>query len=119
MSRSSMPDGFFFRDILWFGDSASPQTAVARGFVVEPAELDALDEEAKADLMDRLRVLLITLGQPYTLQVGFQVGKAYFAELERLKKRPKRSRISGATAGRFGTEPSATSGTARPWRKGA
>lgn len=87
LSRWGMPDGFFLNDVLWFGDAGCAQVAVSRGFVVEPAELDALDEAAKADLIERLRVLLATLGQQYALQVRFQVVSDYFAELERYRKK--------------------------------
>ena len=73
ISREGMPNGFFLHDLLWFGDGGSEQTAVSRGFIVEPAEMDSMDEEAKSDLCDRLRYLLAALGEEYTLQCRYMV----------------------------------------------
>jgi hypothetical protein len=41
ISGEGMPNGFFLKDLLWFGDDGSEQTAVSRGFIVEPAETDS------------------------------------------------------------------------------
>jgi hypothetical protein len=83
ISREGMPNGFFLKDLLWFGASGSEQTAVSRGFLVVPGERDSLDEDSQVDLVDRLRVLLATLGTGYTLQVRLLICSDYSAELER------------------------------------
>lgn len=71
--RDGMPNGFFFRDLLWFGDSGSSSVAVSRGFQIVPGERNSLDDEAQDDVVSRLRVLLATLGTEYTLQAKFLV----------------------------------------------
>ena len=78
-----MPNGFFLNDLLWFGDSASEQTAVSRGFIIEPGERDSMDELAAEDLIDRLRVLLATLGPEYSLQCRYLVCSDYSDVLDR------------------------------------
>jgi type IV secretion system protein TrbE len=85
ISREGMPNGFFLKNLLWFGDSASEKTAVARGFIVVPGERDSLDDDAQMDVVDRLRVLLATLGAEYTLQVKLLICSDYSAELERYR----------------------------------
>jgi hypothetical protein len=80
--RDGMPNGFFFRDLLWFGDSGSSSVAVSRGFQIVPGERNSLDDEAQDDVVSRLRVLLATLGTEYTLQAKFLVCSDYSAELE-------------------------------------
>lgn len=73
ISRSGMPNGFFFDDLLWFGESGSKRTAVARGFIVEPPELEILDEQSKEDLSNRLRLLLVAVAEEYMRQVKYLV----------------------------------------------
>lgn len=77
LSRGGMPDGFFFSNVLWFGDAGSKRVAVARGLTVEPDQLDALDEPFQAHLCERLRQLIASLGQEYTLQVRQVSGGDY------------------------------------------
>jgi hypothetical protein len=62
ISLQGMPNGFFFKNLLWFGDSSSNETGVARGFIIIPGERDSLDDDSQIDLIDRLRVLQATLG---------------------------------------------------------
>ena len=83
--REGMPNGFFLNDLLWFGDGGSEQTAVSRGFIVEPAEMDSMDDEAKSDLSDRLRYLLAALGEEYTLQCRYMVCSDYSEMLDKYK----------------------------------
>jgi type IV secretion system protein TrbE len=85
VSREGMPNGFFLNDLLWFGDGGSEQTAVSRGFIIEPAELDSMDDEAKSDLSDRLRYLLAALGEEYTLQCRYMVCSDYAEVLDKYK----------------------------------
>jgi hypothetical protein len=85
ISREGMPNGFFLHDLLWFGDGGSEQTAVSRGFIVDPGEMDSMDEEAKSDLSDRLRYLLAALGEECTLQCRYMVCSDYSEVLERYK----------------------------------
>jgi hypothetical protein len=77
VSREAMPDGFFLNDLLWYGDTNSDQTAVSRGFSIIPSERDGMDEDAQADLIERLRVLLAVLGNEYTIQGKLLVGSDY------------------------------------------
>ena len=86
LSRAGMPNGFFWDDLLWFGDAGSAKTAVSRGFIVEPDEHEVLNDEAKLDLSDRLRVLLATLGEEYALQVKYLVCSDYAEVLERYRR---------------------------------
>jgi type IV secretion system protein TrbE len=85
ISREGMPNGFCFNDLLWFGDGGSQQTAVSRGFLIEPAEMDSMDEEAISDQSDRLRHLLAALGDEYTLQARYMVCSDYSEVLARYK----------------------------------
>ena len=85
ISREGMPNGFFLNDLLWFGDGGSEQTAVSRGFIVEPAEMDSMGDEAKSDLSDRLRYLLAALGEEYTLQCRYMVCSDYSEVLDKYK----------------------------------
>src|SRR5262249_953633 len=79
VQHRQMPIGFFLYDLLWFGDAGSEQTAVSRGFVVEPTEMDSMDDETKSDLSDRLRYLLAALCEEYTLHNRRPIGKAIVA----------------------------------------
>jgi type IV secretion system protein TrbE len=85
IKRTGLPNGFFLRDILWFGDNASDQTAVAKGFLLIPGERDSLDDDSQEDLVDRIRVLLATLGTEYTVQVKSLICSDYSVELERYR----------------------------------
>ena len=85
ISREGMPNGFFLNDLLWFGDGGSEQTAVSRGFTIEPAEMDSMDDEARNDLSGRLRYLLATLGDEYTLQARYLVCSDYSEVLDKYR----------------------------------
>src|SRR5215469_210669 len=86
ISRFGMPNGFFFDNLLWFGDAGSAKTAVSRGFIVEPPELDGLDDDSKVDISDRLRVLLATMGEEYQLQIKYLAYSDYSDVLERYQR---------------------------------
>jgi hypothetical protein len=58
---------------------------MCRGFIVDPAEMDSMDEEAKSDLSDRLRYLLAALGEEYTLQCRYMVCSDYSEVLDNYK----------------------------------
>jgi hypothetical protein len=83
ISRNGMPNGFFLHDLLWFGDGGSEQTAVSRGFVIEPAEMDAMDDEAMDDLSTRLRYLVAGLGDDYTIQARYLICSDYSEVLDK------------------------------------
>lgn len=85
ISRSGMPNGFLLKNLVWFGDAATPRTAIARGFFIEPNEIDSLDLEFKDDLVDRLRQLIRLCGDEYTIQVRKVVGSDYRAHLANYK----------------------------------
>ena len=85
ISREGMPNGFFLNDLLWFGDGGSEQTAVSRGFIIEPAEMDSMDEEAMDDLSTRLRYLVASVGEDYTIQLRYLACSDYSEVLERYK----------------------------------
>jgi len=87
ISRSGMPNGFFFPDgLLWYGDAGSKKTAVSRGFIVEPLELDNLDASAKIDVSERLCGLIASLGTEYTMQVKYLVCMLWNAIAGRRKR---------------------------------
>jgi type IV secretion system protein TrbE len=86
ISRAGMPNGFLFRNLIWYGDAASKEVAVSRGLTVEPGEMDTLEESSLLDLTDRLRVLQATLGEGYTLQVRHAVGSDFTDVLEPYQK---------------------------------
>ena len=86
ISRFGMPNGFFFDNLLWFGDAGSAKTAVSRGFIVEPPELDVLDDDSKVDISDRLRVLLATMGEEYQLQMKYLAYSDYSDVLEQYQR---------------------------------
>lgn len=77
ISPYGMPNGFFFKDLLWFGEPASTQVAVSRGFYIEAPEQSTMDESMLAHLSDRLRQIGGTLGREYTMQVKHSVGRDY------------------------------------------
>src|ERR1700758_5249040 len=73
ISRSGMPNGFFLNDLIWFGDGASNKTAISRGFIVEPGEINAFSVQQLNDLHERLRILLGILGEEYALQIQWSI----------------------------------------------
>jgi hypothetical protein len=77
-----MPNGFFLNDLIWFGDGASKRTAVSRGFMVEPGEINAFSVAQLNELHERLRILLGILGEEYTLQIQWSIDSDYRHELE-------------------------------------
>src|SRR5580700_11760269 len=88
ISRSGMPNGFFFSDgLLWYGDAGSKKTAVSRGFIVEPQELDNLDAAGKIDVSDRMCGVIASLGTEYTMQVKYLVCSDYDDVLKRYQKK--------------------------------
>jgi type IV secretion system protein TrbE len=86
ISISGMPNGFFWKNLLWFGDALSRQTAVARGMIIEPAEQEGMDESSLDDLSDRLRRLIRTLGDEYQLMAKYLVSNDHRDILDRYRK---------------------------------
>jgi type IV secretion system protein TrbE len=86
ISRGGMPNGFFFDNLLWYGDAGSGKAAVSRGFFIEPPEMDVLDDDSKVDMSDRLRVLLATMGEDYQLQAKYLVYSDYSDVLDRYQR---------------------------------
>jgi hypothetical protein len=74
ISRKGLPNGFTFSNLIWYGDAASKKVAVSRGVIVEPGEMGTLDDPSLIDQTDRLRVMLSTLGDGFTVQVRRTVG---------------------------------------------
>jgi type IV secretion system protein TrbE len=83
--RGGMPNGFLFRNLIWFGDGRSRQAAVSRGFLVEPGELELMDERSAEDQADRLRMMLRSMGKDCSVQVRFTVGGDYSDVLGKYK----------------------------------
>jgi type IV secretion system protein TrbE len=102
ISRIGMPNGFFFNDLLWFGDGATKKTAIARGFMIEPGEMTAFSVRQLNDLHERLRVLLGMLGQEYRLQVQWSIDSDYRQELEDYHKETLELRRRDPVHGQFG-----------------
>src|SRR5690348_14891178 len=86
INRDGMPNGFFLENLIWFGDASSKKVAVSRGVIVEPGEMETLEEASLVDLTERLRVLQATLGEDYTIQVRYTVGSEYSDVLEPYQK---------------------------------
>ncbi|MBV9488349.1 MAG: hypothetical protein JO069_01320, partial [Verrucomicrobia bacterium] len=100
--RHEMPNGFFLNDLLWFGDGASRRTAVARGFSVEPGEINAFSVRQLNDLHERLRTLLGILGNEHTLQVQWSIDSDYRQELEDYHRETLELRRQDPIHGQFG-----------------
>ena len=102
VSRTGMPNGFFFNDLLWHGDGGSRRTAIARGFVVEPSEISAFSIAQINDLHERLRILLGILGEEYTLQIQWSIDSDYRHELEAYHRETLDLRRRDPVYGQFG-----------------
>jgi type IV secretion system protein TrbE len=102
ISRLSMPNGFFLRDLLWFGDGVAKKTAISRGFMVEPGEINACSVGQLNELHERLRILLGILGEEYTLQVQWSIDSDYSQELERYRRETLELRRRDPVHGQFG-----------------
>jgi hypothetical protein len=102
ISRLSMPNGFFLRDLLWFGDGGARQTTISRGFMIEPGEINAYSIGQLNDLHERLRILLGILGQEYTLQIQWSIDSDYRQELERYHRETLELRRRDPGHGQFG-----------------
>lgn len=102
VSRIGMPNGFFLNDLIWFGDGASKRTAVSRGFMIEPGEINAFSIMQLNDLHERLRILLGILGEEYTLQVQWSIDSDYRYELEQYHRETLNLRRNDPVHGQFG-----------------
>lgn len=87
ISRAAMPNGFLLNDLIWYGDGLSDQTAIARGFFIEPIELESMDIPHMEWLSMRLRALIESLGEEYCLMVKYIVGNDYSDVLKRYRGR--------------------------------
>jgi hypothetical protein len=102
ISRVAMPNGFFLNDLLWFGDGASKKTAIAKGFTIEPGEINAFSIRELNDLHERLRILLGVLGEEYTLQIQWSIDSDYRRELEEYHAETLELRRKDPVHGQFG-----------------
>jgi type IV secretion system protein TrbE len=102
ISPVSMPNGFFLRDLLWFGDGVARKTPISRGFMVEPGEINAFSVGQLNDLHERLRILLGILGEEYTLQIQWSIDSDYRQELERYRRETLELRRQDPVHGQFG-----------------
>jgi hypothetical protein len=100
--RNGMPNGFFLNDLIWFGDGASKRTAVSRGFMVEPGEINAFSVAQLNELHERLRILLGILGEEYTLQIQWSIDSDYRHELEQYHRNTLDLRRNDPIHGQFG-----------------
>jgi len=102
ISRLGMPNGFFLRDLLWFGDGGARQTTISRAFMIEPGEINAYSIGQLNDLHERLRILLGILGEEYTLQIQWSIDSDYRQELERYRRETLELRRRDPVHGQFG-----------------
>jgi hypothetical protein len=102
ISRSGMPNGFFLNDLIWFGDGASKKTAISRGFIVEPGEINAFSVQQLNDLHERLRILLGILGEEYALQIQWSIDSDYRYELKQYHRETLDIRRRDPICGQFG-----------------
>ncbi len=100
--RNGMPNGFFLRDLLWFGDGASRRTPISRGFSVEPGEVSAFSVNQLNDLHERLRVLLGTMGEEHSLQFQWSIDSDYRHELDQYHRETLSIRRKDPIYGQFG-----------------
>jgi hypothetical protein len=102
VSRAGMPNGFFLNNLIWFGDGATKQTAISRGFTIEPGEINAFSVAQLNDLHERLRILLGVLGEEYTLQVQWSIDSDYRHELDQYHRETLELRRADPVHGQFG-----------------
>jgi hypothetical protein len=101
ISRYGMPNGFFLHDMLVFG-GLSARTPVARGFVIEPGEINAWSNSELNRIHGQLARLLRILGQEYTLQVQWSIDSDYRRELEGYHAKTLEIRRRDPIHGKFG-----------------
>jgi hypothetical protein len=101
ISRCAMPNGFFLNDMLVFG-GLSAKTAVARGFSIEPGEINAWSNAELNRIHDQLARLLRMLGQEYNLQVQWSIDSDYRVELEQYHAKTMEIRRTDPINGKFG-----------------
>jgi type IV secretion system protein TrbE len=102
INRNAMPNGFFLNDLIWFGDGAAKRTAVSRGFVVEPGEINAFSVSQLNDLHERLRILLGILGEEYSFQIQWSIDSDYRHELEQYHRETLELRRRDPVYGQLG-----------------
>lgn len=67
------PDGWFERDMLWWGDSLGPGTCLSRGARVEVPDLRSADSRTLVDLRRQNAHLLALISEGSSLQVQWTV----------------------------------------------
>ena len=101
ISRCGMPNGFFLNDLLAFG-GLSAKTPVARGFSIEPGEINAWSNAELNRIHEQLARLLRILGQQYSLQVQWSIDSDYRRELEQYHAKTLEIRRTDPINGKFG-----------------
>lgn len=100
ISRYGMPNGWFVNDMLVFG-GLSAKTPVARGFVIEPGEINAWSNSDLNRIHGQLARLIRILGQEYTLQVQWGIDSDYRYELEQYHAKTLEIRRRDPIHGKF------------------
>ena len=78
------PNGWFTRDLVFFGESLSPATVLARGARLEIPDLKSADPGTRDAYYSGLGSWLNTLGTDEAVQFQWRVDADYEQELESL-----------------------------------
>ena len=78
-------DGWFLENMLFFGRSASKETVLSKGAIIELPPLSGMSEDGLNDFQQRARGLLMNLCRDNPVQIQWQVDSDYSAELENYK----------------------------------
>lgn len=80
---AQIPDGFFLKGMLFWGESLSRETIVSKGVYLEPPDLSCGSVQSLCDFQDQVRIFLGLINDDMAVQVQWSVDSDYRAELER------------------------------------
>lgn len=93
--NSPPPNGWFHRDLLWFGESLNPATLLARGARVHLPELKSADEGTREACAEALGTFFTQLGENEAVKFHWQVDADYAAELDAYARQSATSQARG------------------------
>ena len=79
--ESQPPDGWFYRDLLWFDQALTPATILARGGRLHLPDLKSADEATREAYAEALGNFFSQLGAEEAVKFHWQVDADYAAEL--------------------------------------
>lgn len=80
--ESPPPDGWFHRNLLWFGESLGPATVLARGARMQLPDLKSADDATRETYAEALGTFFTQLGESEAVKFHWQVDADYTSELE-------------------------------------